>query len=492
MQTLRFFCLFCLVSSSAWAEPSIWTLTSTPASETFNGISAPNNTFAIAVGKAGEIVHFVNGDHGTLMSSGTSKELFDVYASSPNLAVATGREIVLLWNGESWTTILDGDPDSVYTGAWISPEEDVVLYQSLGTFNIICPHLPGEVEQPWCRAWRSPMLTACGNSDDIKMITADGNIYHIDNFLGDINGPDPLHDQSPPLGLTAVWAPDNACIPGPIAPLELFAINNTDEFWHFDGSSWSLVEDNVPAEQTLSWLDGTGPGNIVAVGFEPDGGSGNQGVIWHYNGSVWTEDTNLPDGTPGLTDVAANILFENIIFEGGFESAPGNGAASGNGGSGSGAATAGTKVDILASAENGSYLSTATLFPSSATDLQARKKLLTSGPVRTGDRITFRLSIENHGPDRAQNVRFLDGYSAFNLRWLSGDCGMSLIHDEPSWHYREVKVAALEVGEVISCTMEFEVTGSAGGKIVNRAAVFGRDDLNSSNNSEDIRITISE
>ena len=271
--------LLILTIGLAWAGTSIWILYNSPSSEVFNGITATDNNFAIAVGKNGTIVHFNNGDNCTVMPSGTTEELYDVYASSPNMAVAAGKDVVLLWDGQTWSNILTGNTDTIYTGTWIAPEEDVVLFESLGQFNIICPYLPELVDQPFCRAYQQPMLTACGNSNDIKMLMASGNIEHVDNFLGDLSNNMPLHTEAVPLFLTAIWAPEMACLPGPIEPLDLFAIRSGNQFWHFDGSNWANMNVTVPNDQTLTWLSGTSNRNIVATGFKSNGNGGNDGVI---------------------------------------------------------------------------------------------------------------------------------------------------------------------------------------------------------------------
>lgn len=69
--------IFCFVLACAWvnsiAGSSAWTLLDTPTTASFNGV-------AIAVSNNGTIVHFVDGDSGTLVPSGTTEHLLDVYA----------------------------------------------------------------------------------------------------------------------------------------------------------------------------------------------------------------------------------------------------------------------------------------------------------------------------------------------------------------------------------------------------------------------------
>jgi len=307
------FILIIIIASVAWAGPSLWTINQTPTTEVFNGISAPNNSFAIGVAQNGVIVHFQEGDNGTIVPSGTTKDLLDVYAASENFAIATGEDVALLWDGQSWSTLFENDVGTFYTGTWATPEEDVAFFQSLGQFNVICPHIPGAQQQPFCRAYSQPMLTACGESGDIKIITAAGDVHHVDNFLADQSGFDPIHDEPVPLFLTGVWVPPDACLPGALEPLSMYGIRNTNQIWHFDGSDWANMNVLIPGDQTLSWIGGLSNERVVAVGFKPNGQGGNEGVVWVYDGQSWTEDTNLPAGTPGLTDIAMNIQPSDVL-----------------------------------------------------------------------------------------------------------------------------------------------------------------------------------
>jgi uncharacterized repeat protein (TIGR01451 family) len=466
-----------LAPSLAWAG-SIWTLNNTPSNEVFNGISSPNGYFAIAVGDNGSIVHFNNGDAGTLMPSGTTQELYDVYASSENFAVAAGEDIVLLWNGSQWSELFSSNTNTIYTGTWISPEEDVVLYESLGQFNIICPYLPDAQDQPFCRGYQQPMITACGESNDIKMFMSSGDIEHVDNFLGDLSNQAPLHTEPVPLSFTGVWVPPMACPPGSVEPLEAFAIQNGNAIWRFDGSDWVNMNVTIPGDQTLTWLSGTSRNNIVATGFKPNGMGGNAGVIWLYDGQNWTEDTTVPDGTPGLTDVIANINLPELIFADGFDVV----TRQVMGGQSS-------KVDILAAAENGQFLLTTQLFPATANDLRVSKRLVTPEPITVGQRITFQFTVRNLGPDTATNIRFLDGYRD-NIQLVTDNCGMTEFNQYAGWRYRDVDIASMAPNDLIICTMEYDVVGPAGESLRNYAAVTDFDDINYSNNRSDIRDVI--
>ncbi|WP_395373673.1 hypothetical protein [Marinicella sp. W31] len=464
-----------LVVGVVWAGPSFWTLNQTPTAEVFNGISAPNNNFAIAVGENGTIVHFKNGDNGTIVPSGTTKELFDVYAASENFAVASGEDVVLLWDGSTWSTIVDGGNNGTfYTGTWASPAEDVVWFQSLGQFNFLCPEIPGASEQPFCRAFSQPMLTACGVSNDVKFITAAGDVHNVNNLLGDLNGFAPLHDEPIPLFLTGVWVPPDACLPGPLEPLSMYAVRNTNQIWRFDGAEWSNMNVLIPGDQTLSWIGGINDEKVLAVGFKPDGQGGNQGVVWVYDGQSWTEDTNLPANTPGLTDIAANVQPADFIFANGFDNTVTRGGFGSQG-----------QVDILAVAESGKYISSNTLFPAANLDLRINKRLISPQPIRVGDRIEFRIVIQNVGDTAAIDFRFLDGYDGVTIQLVADNCGMQKFNVQSGWRYRDTRVASLAAGGVMVCTMEFDAI--AEGELYNYAAIAETDETNYDNNRSVVR-----
>ena len=466
----------CLVLGLALAGSTTWTLISTPATGTFNGISAPNSDFAIAVGENGEIVHFLNGDSGTLMPSGTTEELYDVYASSANLAVAAGKNVVLLWDGSSWSTARTETNDTIFTGTWITPEEDAIYYGVLGgQFSFVCPIIPADPNPLFCRTFGPPMLTACGNSDDIKLFTAAGDIFHVDNYLGDLNGFGPIHEEPIALSLDGAWIPQGSCIPGSIAPLEAFAIRNQTaaELWHFDGSNWDNMNVIIPADQTFTWIGGIGPNDVFAVGFKPDGLGGNEGVVWHYDGNSWTEDLTLPADTPGLTDVAVNIAVPDIIFMDGFE---GNIIRMSNGYT--------YRVDILATAEyfagSGVVLTGDRSLNLNYTDVLVEKTRLTSGPFSQGDSITYQLVLQNISTVTATNFRFKDGF-ADTMVYASDTCGFTL-SSQGEWTYYDTQVASLVPYQVITCTMTLTINGQLGDKIDNYAMAIVDNDYNPNNN----------
>jgi uncharacterized repeat protein (TIGR01451 family) len=474
----------CCFLGLAWAGTSIWVLNQTPVSDTLNGISAPNSNFAIAVGENGAIVHFIDGDSGTVMPSGTTEELFDVYASSPNLAVATGEDVVLLWDGVSWTTLRAESDGTIFTGTWISPEEDIILYGFIasGFGGFVCPKIPNDETPLFCRGFLNElMLTACGNSDDIKLFTTSGDIYNVNNLMGDVNGFDPIHDEPGSLSLGGVWIPEGYCVPGPKAPLEAFAIKNfpAAELWHFDGSSWAEMNVTVPVNHTFTWIGGIDSNNVTAVGFKPDNMGGNSGVVWHFDGSTWTEDMTLPVDTPGLTDIAVNISVPDFIFMDGFESSINRMSNEQRYGR-----------NILASAEFqegiGEVLRGDDALDVQYTDLLVEKTRLSTGPFSNGDSITYQIVVQNVGPVSSTAFRLFDTVY-ISMDYVSDTCGF--IENETSfdWTYFDANLPSLAPSQVMICNMTLTINGEVGDEIINGVQLLAAKDYNQSNNTSSSR-----
>lgn len=473
-------CLLGLLLSCVLFAGGTWQLGQTPANEVLNGISYPNESYAFAVGNNGTIVKFQSGDNGSLMTSGTTKDLYDIYATDGNTAIAAGEDTVLIWDGISWTSLFESDTGTPYTANWITPEKDVYFYESVGQpLSVVCSYFPGAAQQPLCRALQDPVMTYCGNSGDIKVFTRNGDIRWVDNNMGDLTDDSmPIHDDPGFLFLTAIWAAPWNCLPGSIEPLEAFAINNTNDFYRFDGSDWVNMNVNVPNDQVLTWIGGAPTTNVIAVGYKPDGNGGNQGVVWEYDGQNWTENTNLPLGTTGLTDIAFNTGLPDLIFADGFE---GNVFAAAN--------AMNKGVDILASAESGKYLRLTELFPQIATDVSVKKTLLTPLPIGNGDQITIRTQVTNLGSQDATDFRLVDGYYTFDLTLVNDGCGLTQINHQQGWKYRDKNISLLAAGDFFICDMVFEVAGS-GYTIYNFAGIMElANDINYHNDRSHLRRT---
>lgn len=383
-----------------------WNLVQSPASATFNGIAIADEHLAIAVGNDGTIVHFVDGDSGTVVPSGTSEHLLDVYAVAGDFAVAAGIDVVLLWDGSTWSPLVENDTGTALSPVWASADRDLVLYGTLGQqFNFVCPHVPGAAQQGFCRSFGQEVLTLCGADDEITAVRRDGAIFRVDENLVELgDGFGPAFEPPAPLDLRAAWIAPGACGLGPGVQPGIWAIEGGDEVVAFDGEAWVDTGLVLPLGQQLVWLGGTGGNFVTAVGFAPAAGKGpgNDAVAWTYDGASWTQRMDLPPGTPGLTDIAVRLEYSETVFASGFEPAAAKNARPG------------LRVDILAAAEQGIGLSNNNLFPPQTLDLRVEKTLVGEETTAQGTRLSFALDVFNAGPAVARQVGLHDTFLQLN------------------------------------------------------------------------------
>ncbi len=470
-----------------------WLLQTTASQQTLDAMSmvpapagaASLSRFAFGVGQGGVIVRFEDGDSGTLMTSGTTKDLLDVYAAAPDFAVAAGIDTVRLWQGSSWDEIRSSTDGSIYTGVWATPEKDLALYGVIngGGFDYVCPHVPGAPTQGFCRSFGPAMLAACGHSGDIKVINQDGDIFHVDNTLADLDANAPVFAQPVPLNLTAVFVPPTECLPGPIPPQSVWAIGNYRQFWHFDGHQWTDLQVSVPLDQTLTAISGSGPGLGVAVGYKPDGNGGNLGVVWLRNLAGWSQDTSVPPATPGLLDVAAGIGADpGFVFASGFE-LPASG--------GSGLTIPGVQSRVRTVGEQGYTLVSALLQPGLACDVEVEAALLTPLPIHPNQAISFRLRVANRGGQACPVFTLVDFADSNELTRVSDDCSFTHVETAGSFVYHSVLMPGLAPGAMDNCTATFNVEANPVGQQIQYGAYAqGLDDLDPTNNHAEVSITL--
>lgn len=468
--------LFCLVLACTWATsvagPSAWTLVDTPTMATLNGVAIADEHLVIAVGNDGAIVHFVDGDSGTLIDSGTTENLLDVFAVAADFAVAAGINVVLLWDGSSWQPLVEDTSGVAYSPVWASPERDRVIFGTLGQqFNFLCPHVIGAEQQPFCRTFGQEILTLCGEDGEITAVRHDGAIFRLNEQMQNIDtGFEPAHEPPSPLNLNAAWVMPGACGLGPFAQGGIFAIAGGNKVLLFDGEAWVDTGLVLPFDQQLLWLGGTGGNFVLAVGFEPLADGTFQGVVWIYDGNTWSQRMDLPAGTPGLTDIAVRLEPSDVLFANGFEAAAVSAAAA------RGGVPDSVGAGIVASAEEGESLSSDELAPKETVDLSLEKTLDEQVLTTSDVRLTFTLTVTNAGPDAATTVRLWDAYDARDggdATIVAVDCDQadSVHHTEQLSQFQgaTVVVDELPAGATFSC--EMTVLTSMFNSFRNRASV---------------------
>jgi len=222
------------LAASAGAESSAWN---------FNAIHGVPHELMIAVGNKGNIVHFVFGEPPTKMPSGTERNLLDVYVASPNLAVAVGDGIVIVWDGSSWSSVAGADSALSYDQTWVSPVPGLILFGGVATGGYrLCPWRQGANHQAFCRYFSAPLRTACGRDDEIILVFADGTIYRVnDALMGPYGSYEPAFRPHELLHLKSAWISNKTC--GTLNTLpNAIGVSTDGPLVHFDGMGWQVLE----------------------------------------------------------------------------------------------------------------------------------------------------------------------------------------------------------------------------------------------------------
>jgi len=335
----RFTLLFILSlasSISLAAEPD-WTLIQSPVSDDFNGISSsPQGKLRVAVGKGGKIVHFHQASpSGVVMPSGTTNDLFDVYVLSVDFAVASGRDIILLWDGSVWSPIITDS--GLYLPVWATPDQSTIIYNIVDEsggftpFHLRCAWDVAKAERsPFCQAGALD-IGFCGSSDDIKIVKQSGDIDAIKNDLSPLNGQaGTIFEQPIDRNLTAVYIPSAGCLPGPYPPWDIFAVDSFKDIYNYQPENFQVTggwnkTHSGQAEKQLLWIDGVAL-DWVAVGAQPSADindPNNAPYSLVFDGNSITENTSFAPEVRGMTDVTTDFHFEHRIFSDSAEDEPG-------------------------------------------------------------------------------------------------------------------------------------------------------------------------
>ncbi|MCB1560734.1 MAG: hypothetical protein KDI75_06530 [Xanthomonadales bacterium] len=254
----------------------------------------------------------------------------------------------------------------------------------------------------------------------------------------------PLWVENPsPIHLTAAWIEPSSCQLPQALPTGIAAVRNFNDIYAFDGTNWQPLQD-IPADQTITWIKGTASGHVLAVGYKDsvDNPGSHQGVIWQCDGSSCSDVTGtlFPGGEiPGLTDIDLTYSHQSCVHVGGFEAGE-SAEASGCVQPEPACSVAGSPGDCMTArlaAEDGKVveLDNAVL-PDRRVDVVANLQL-------GGAPTSFVVRVTNDGPDAAEGVRI---YVTSDLQPDSG-CGF---HSSSNLH--NLTLVALNVGDVFSCS----------------------------------------
>lgn len=211
--------------------------------QVFNAVDGIPHELMVAVGNGGLIVHFASGEKPRRMPSGTNRDLLDVHVAAKDFAIAVGQGVVLLWDGKTWTPIVEEEDAAPNSQAWASPDHQFFIYgQGESGVYRLCPRLRDAAHQPFCRQFPALLLAACGQGDLMTLVLANGEFYRVNNALiGTDGGFEPLFRPMQAIELKSAWLPDGRCNAGGGLP-EAFAVNSGGQLVHFDAEAWRAME----------------------------------------------------------------------------------------------------------------------------------------------------------------------------------------------------------------------------------------------------------
>lgn len=411
--------------------------------------------FSILVGDNGTIVQLDTLNHtAQLMTSGTTEQLLNIEVIDENFAIASGTEVVLLWDGSTWNTVVDlssnGTPNNIIP-VWAPPEKNKIFYQDFNPsgFSFMCSYeVSSGSTSPFCKAYNDAAVKFCGHAGDFKILHMDGGISRIseDMFINnDSQSDEPVYvipQSQAPFNIAASHIFEESCLPGNIAPTNIHAASNPASpndpplFIQFDGSQWNILGAGMPGE-VITGMDAVNENYIIAVGFVPNSSNPNinDGVQYIWDGSNWTRQT-LPQGTPGIPDIALSASLPDVIFRDTFQSSINNQPIDNTRGSG---ALAAYRLYLLWLVENYSNRQTSgastevTILDVTnnfdISDLMVTKDLINPQPpfmISVNDTITYRVAYKNLGPTIANSITIEDTYFTNDLQFMDATCDFSL------------------------------------------------------------------
>lgn len=202
--------------------------------------------------------------------------LYAAWANSPHDVFAVSDGAVLHFDGNYWRAMDAGScgcSTSLY-GVWGSSGQDVYAVGTTGTilhwtgtdWNAVSdPDVPGN---DLFSVWGSGAFDVWAVGDAGTLLHSNGSDW--------ISFPNSLGLDTPLYGVWGTGAAD------------VYAVGAGGTIIHFDGSEWTFQMSDQPLI-TFSAVWGSGPTDVWAAG---SGGDGTTGVLYHNDGSGWTEVTD--------------------------------------------------------------------------------------------------------------------------------------------------------------------------------------------------------
>ncbi len=246
--------------------------------------SGPDNVYA--AGSYGALLRY-DGTTWTRVDCGVDASLDGIWGAGANdvFVVGTGATIIH-YDGATWTRMDTGEPETVlFQAVWGNAPNDVnvvgaygkVLHYDGSTWSVL-----GSLPETFygLDVWSS-------SPNDVFVVDLSGGVHHYDGSTWSQVSLPAKTDED--INIRAVYG---------TAANDVFVAGASDQGWyekavvfHYDGTSWKLLEDFTYSAGGFTDVWASGPDNVFAVG--------TNSQIYHYDGSEWSEtvsDTNKTFG----------------------------------------------------------------------------------------------------------------------------------------------------------------------------------------------------
>jgi len=241
-------------------DGSTWSQVSSGTSNDLTNVWASSPDDIFASGKSGTIVHY-NGSTWRTMNSGTSNDLNDVWGNSPADVYVVGVSgTILNCDGIEWSQMSSGTTENL-RGIWGDSAEDVFAVGEAGTIL----HYDDETWDLMSSGISNDLNDVWGDSEEDVFVVGDsGMVLHYDDNKWTQMSSGTSED------LNNVWG-DSAD--------NVFVVGDSGTMLHYDGNTWIQMSSVISENLNKVW--GKSANDIFIVG--------NSGILLHYDGSAWIQ-----------------------------------------------------------------------------------------------------------------------------------------------------------------------------------------------------------
>jgi hypothetical protein len=357
-----------------------WTIVPAPPTgqnANLQGVSAPSDTSAWAVGNSGGAANTSLGSHalidhwnGTAWSQATvpaitgSVNLQAVSSSGTSDSWTVGYQrpqrytfvpLALHWNGSAWAasssfTAMGGDTYAVGV-ADISPTDAYAIGDNT-------PAASGELAQWNGITWNKvtyPLPTSTGFPNTLNAISADGpnDVWIIGSYMIQVSATNLRYETFSDHWNGNTWS----VVPMPlvsgsdnllayefssmdaISPANVWAVGGSGDhvigiggspsntlIEHWNGTAWSIVPSPSPGtNNALTGVTESAANNLWAVGYDtPSRATAVQTLTLNWNGSAWTTVASPSQGSPSLLKSVSTMPGDAIVWAAGYSGTTGS------------------------------------------------------------------------------------------------------------------------------------------------------------------------